>query len=217
MHSKTTRVKRKIHARKNLIRLLMACVLVLASFGFGSGTQPASAYCSTGMGKWGSPSAAKKIVLSTSFPSAMRPGLASALAQWNQPSSVLRYSTPLYTSAAGPYAFMGKYAYSTLMGTAPGLAYGSTTANHNSGTLFLSSKFTWVNASQNITAGKADVQTVSVHEVGHFTGLAHPWVGPCTDGTAYTAAEQASVMTTINTGTRRNLNSDDIAAVQAFY
>lgn len=178
---------------------------------------PAEAYCRSGMTKWNSTSA-KTIGANTTFPSSLRSGLDGGLKQWNRSSSALRYNTPAYTGGWQIYAFRASYAYTSLMGNAPGLAAtqrsGST---HSGGTLYLSNRFTWVNASQNIGEGKADVQTVVVHEVGHFTGLAHPWPDHCTDGTAYTDAEKKSVMTTINTGTRRALNSDDIAGVRAIY
>lgn len=198
---------------------MLACAIGVGSYGIAPGTNTASAYCRTGMGIWGNPSVSKTIGLNTTFPSAMRSGLAASLAQWNQPSSVLRYNAPVYTSGWQIYAFRGSHSYSTLMGSAPGIASGAQTNNRTSGELILSNQYTWVNGSQNITGGTADVQTIAVHEVGHFTGLAHPWIGSgaCSDGTTYTTAEQGSVMTTINTGTRRNLNSDDIAAVQAIY
>ncbi|MFY1653920.1 matrixin family metalloprotease [Solwaraspora sp. WMMB762] len=179
---------------------------------------PASAYCRTGMTKWNNTTYSKTLGVDPSFPTAMRTGLSNGLTQWNRSGSTLRYTTPDYTSGWMIYAFRGSHSYSPLMGNAPGYAQtmvsGST---HSGGNLILSNRFSWVNGSQNISGGVADVQTVAVHEVGHFTGLAHPWIGHCTDGTSYTPAEQASVMTTINTGTRRTLNSDDVAGVTAIY
>lgn len=84
--------------------------------------------------------------------------------------------------------------------------------------MYLNPSFTWVNASQDISGMKADVQTVAVHEIGHFVGLAHPHIpAHCTDGGSYTEAEKGSVMVGISTGTRRALNSDDLAAVAALY
>jgi hypothetical protein len=197
----------------------MAVTVAVAAVGATVVTaSPAAAYCRSGMTTWNSTSFSKTLGVSTTFPTDMRTGLSGGLTQWNQSGSALVYNTPTYTTGWLIYAFRGSHSYSPLMGSAPGIALtmvsGST---HSGGELILSTQYTWVNASQDINAGIADVQTVAVHEVGHFTGLAHPWPGPCTDGTSYTSAEQLSVMTTIATGTRRFVNSDDIAGVTAIY
>ncbi|MGA5204367.1 matrixin family metalloprotease [Streptomyces variegatus] len=178
----------------------------------------AEAYCRSGMTKWVSPGTAKTIGANTTFPSSLRAGLNSGLKQWNRSSSALRYNSPVYTSGWQIYAFRASYSYTSLMGNAPGYAAAQRSGStHKGGTLYLSNRFRWVNGSQNISQGKADVQTVAVHEVGHFTGLAHPWPPHCSDGSSYTNAEKKSVMTAVNTGTRRALNSDDIAGVRAIY
>ncbi|MFG1670548.1 matrixin family metalloprotease [Streptomyces sp. Y7] len=171
------------------------------------------------MTKWDSTSTSKLIAANTTFPNKLRSGLGKGLKQWNRSGSHLRYDSPVYTAGWQIYAFRASYSYTSLMGSAPGYAQAqrSGSGTHKGGTLYLSNRFTWVNASQNISQKKADVQTVAVHEVGHFTGLAHPWAPHCADGTAYTDAEKKSVMTAIPTGTRRALNSDDIAGVKAIY
>ncbi|MBD0712239.1 hypothetical protein BU197_29010 [Streptomyces sp. CBMA291] len=190
---------------------------VVAACLVGVTATPASAYCRSGMVKWAS-SGTKSLGANTTFPSNLRAGLNGGLTQWNRTGSALRYASPTYTSGWQIYAFRASYGYTSLMGTAPGYAATQKSgSSHTGGTLYLSNKFTWVNGSQNINAAKADVQTVVVHEVGHFTGLAHPWAPHCTDGTAYTTAEKNSVMTAINTGTRRALNSDDVAGVTNLY
>lgn len=179
---------------------------------------PAAAYCRTGMTKWNSTSTSKLIAANTTFPNKLRSGLDKGLKQWNRSGSKLRYESPIYTAGWQIYAFRASYTYTSLMGSAPGYAQAQRSGStHKGGALYLSNRFTWVNASQNINQKKADVQTVAVHEVGHFTGLAHPWAPHCSDGSAYTAAEKKSVMTAIATGTRRALNSDDIAGVRAIY
>ncbi|MBT2389346.1 MULTISPECIES: matrixin family metalloprotease [Streptomyces] len=190
---------------------------VLGTALVGITASPASAYCTSGMVKWQS-SGTKSLAANTNFPSGLRNGLKGGLTQWNRTGSGLRYAAPTYTGGWQIYTFRASYSYSSVMGAAPGYAATQRVGSrHTGGTLYLSNRFRWVNASQDISAGKADVQTVVVHEVGHFTGLAHPWRPHCSDGTAYTAAEKASVMTAIGTGTRRNLNSDDIAGVKALY
>jgi hypothetical protein len=191
---------------------------VVATALVGMSASPAAAYCRSGMTKWNSTANPWSIAANTTFPSGLRNGLKGGLLQWNRSGSNLRYNAPTYTAGWQIYAFRASYSYTSLMGSAPGYAAAQRSGGtHNGGTLYLSNRFHWVNASQNIGQNKADVQTVAVHEVGHFTGLAHPWPAHCPDGSAYTAAEKKSVMTTINTGTRRGLNSDDIAGVKAIY
>ncbi|MGW1886203.1 matrixin family metalloprotease [Streptomyces sp. NPDC001970] len=190
---------------------------VLATALVGMAASPASAYCTSGMVKWQS-SGTKSLAANTNFPSVLRTGLKNGLTQWNRSGSGLRYAAPTYTSGWQIYTFRASHSYSSLMGTAPGYAATQRVGSrHTGGTLYLSNRYIWVNGSQNISNGRADVQTVVVHEVGHFTGLAHPWRPHCTDGTAYTTAEKNSVMTAIDTGTRRSLNSDDVAGVTRLY
>lgn len=209
------------YVANSLIRRILGAALAVTVGSSGAvviATGPASAYCRTGMTTWNDTTYAKTLGVDPGFPSKMRTGLSNGLTQWNRSGSTLRYSTPDYTSGWMIYAFRGSHSYSPLMGSAPGYAQtmvsGST---HSGGNLILSNRFSWINGVQNISQGLADVQTIAVHEVGHFTGLAHPWIGHCTDGTPYTAAEQGSVMTTINVGVRRALNSDDIAGVTDLY
>ncbi|WP_274556325.1 matrixin family metalloprotease [Streptomyces spiramyceticus] len=169
------------------------------------------------MVKWKT-SGTKQLAAKANFPRNLRNGLKGGLTQWNRSGSGLRYAAPTYTSGWQVYAFRASHSYSQLMGVSPGVALTNVSrGRHTGGALILSNRFTWVNGSQNINAKRADVQTVVVHEVGHFTGLAHPWPDHCSDHTPYTAAEKKSVMTTIITGTRRKLNSDDVAGVKALY
>jgi hypothetical protein len=180
---------------------------------------PASAFCTSDMTTWKSPTVSRGMGLDPSFPTGMRWGLEHGTKQWIRSESVLRYDTPSYQDGWLLFKFRGEHAYSSIMGTAPGyaqrLVISGTT--HDQGDLYLSDRYEWINGSQNITGGVADTATVAVHEMGHFTGLAHPIPGPCTDGTDYTAAEQFAVMTTVNTGTRRFLTTDDIAGVRSLY
>lgn len=90
---------------------------------------------------------------------------------------------------------------------------------HSSGQLYFNPLYVWVDAPQDLSQGIADVQTVAVHEIGHFVGLQHRFPGPthCSDKSAYTSEEQLSVMTGISTGKRRWINSDDLAGLTFLY
>jgi hypothetical protein len=191
---------------------------VVASLIAGYGS-PASAFCTTDFTTWRDPGTARVMGVSTTFPSGMRSGLEGGISQWNRSGSILHYNPPDYVVTWPHYKFMGEFRYSSIMGSAPGYSVrdafrGNT---HDFGTLFLSDRYTWINGSQDIRGGVADTRTIVVHEMGHFTGLNHPDPAYCTDGSTYTVGEQYSVMTPINTGTRRFLTTDDIAGVESLY
>lgn len=177
---------------------------------------PAQAFCTTGKSRWGE-DLTPLMGVDPSFPTAMRNGLEQGILQWNRPNSALVYSPPDYNDAWRLFRFIGSFQDTSMFGPAPAYAFTEDGGTHELASLYLSQDFTWINGNQDIVNGVADTQTIVVHEMGHVTGLNHPDPGPCTDGTAYTAAEQAAVMTTVRTGTRRVLNSDDIAGVQSLY
>jgi hypothetical protein len=201
--------KRSMRQLKSKTRVgtVFGSVLLLASLI----SSDSLAYCLTADATPWSNTNTKTIALNTSFPSAMRTPLDVAIKQWNMTQSALVYATPVYTTGWQVYAFNGQLTSFTAAGlpdTLPGYASGAGASPwHSGGSLMLNSEFTWVNGSQNIPFKIADTATVVVHEVGHFNGLSHPT--RCTDGV--TADEAASVMTAINTGTRRYVNADDIA------
>ncbi len=141
----------------------------------------------------------------------MRAAVQSALLNWNMTGSTLVYNNPVYTSSWMLYSFTGRMANFASFGlptSDPGYSLSvDQQPTHSLGSMLFNQAFSWVDASQNLPSGIADTATIAVHEAGHHNGMSHYW--DC--ATPPTAAELASVMNTINTGTRRNLNSDDIA------
>lgn len=101
---------------------------------------------------------------------------------------------------------------------APGVASGSTVSSHPRVEVIYStnsSRWRWTNTSHGpwIDSGQipVDIRTVTVHEVVHAAGLAHPW--SCSG--AVTASELASVMNAQWEVARRMPTTDDRAGFNA--
>lgn len=184
---------------------------------------PSSAFCISGMSRWVN-DRTYVAAISTGFPTSMRSGTKAAALAWNNVSGSSLKTGYTVSASYATYPLQIRYQWPTTLSDfvdeVPGWASKGGAAGKYNQTwdhVYLNPTFTWVNGSQNIGKKIADVQTVVIHELGHVHGLAHPAPGHCTDGTAYTSAEKISVMTAINTGTRRNLTADDVAGISALY
>lgn len=183
---------------------------------------PASAYCTSGMHPWSSPTVPKPAAAPAGFPKHMRKPVANAVAQWNRDGSELRYTRTDFRDnwEFYPVRLSRSPKSDYFPGNAPGVAYPSSTNEDGQARgyyVWFNTNWTFSNKPMDIRNGKVDTQTIAVHEMGHVTGLAHPWPEHCPDGTVYSKAEQTSVMTTILTGYRRTLNNDDVAGVTSLY
>ena len=67
-----------------------------------------------------------------------------------------------------------------------------------------------VDGSGSCASGLFDLETVMLHEEGHFLGLGHPSANPCVDG-------GCPVMNAFYNGVRRTLCADDINGVTSLY
>lgn len=179
----------------------------------------AQAWCRAGITEWSSPGTARILGVDTSWPSSWRSPTAAVLRSWNVSGSSFRYNTtPQYTGGWRLYKFRGNRYNTTSSGltSAPGIAYGSTTTpTHDQTEVIFNTDWSWnTSGVMNQSRKQVDYHTVAVHEIGHATGLGHPYASSgC--GTP-TTAEKNSVMY-VDWRVKRTPNSDDRAGVAAMY
>jgi hypothetical protein len=81
---------------------------------------------------------------------------------------------------------------------------------------FLNSTFSW-SVAENGEAGRFDVESVLMHEIGHMTGLAHSGLGEMRSGELVAAEAVMFPYFTVNTVISRRLKADDIAGIAEIY
>jgi hypothetical protein len=87
--------------------------------------------------------------------------------------------------------------------------------------IFFNSAFSWSVAAAG-TAGRYDVETIALHEIGHLSGLGHSAIGETETGTSgrrVTASGSVMFPIAFGTGvvTNRELRPDDIAGIGDLY
>lgn len=87
--------------------------------------------------------------------------------------------------------------------------------------IFFNAIFNW-SASTAVEAGKWDVQTIALHEIGHLSGLGHSAIGETeVVGTGRRVQSSGAVMFPIALGpgdaSRRTLSPDDVAGISDLY
>jgi hypothetical protein len=154
----------------------------------------------------------------SNIPSTFNSSLTSAMRQWNgiSGSSLAYYGPQFQSGAANPefQLYLNNFANSGLPDV-PGitLGVGGSSGTHRTAEVLLNSRFSWNTAgTMNQAQRQVDVWTVAVHEMGHASGLAHPY----SDCGTVTAAERASVMY-VDWTRKRTTNSDDDAGIAAIY
>jgi hypothetical protein len=175
-----------------------------------------SAYCRQGITRW--TYSTYTMHVRSNIPSTFNSSLTSAMRQWNgiSGSSLAYYGPQFQSGAANPefQLYLNNFASSGLPDV-PGitLGVGGSSGTHRTAEVLLNSRFSWNTAgTMNQAQRQVDVWTVAVHEMGHASGLAHPY----SDCGTVTAAERASVMY-VDWTRKRTTNSDDDAGIAAIY
>jgi hypothetical protein len=178
---------------------------------------PAHAYCLTQINRWKYND--YSLVGRKSIPRSWDGSIKSAMRQWNGiRGSKLKYYGPYMRSNAANPAYQIELINFANVGLpdAPGITLGvikdRSHPRHNTAAVELNSRFRW-NTSGSMSQSRriTDVWTVAVHEMGHASGLSHPWA--CG---SMSSAEKASVMN-VTWKKKRYPNSDDKAGIAKLY
>jgi hypothetical protein len=198
------------------VRRPMAAMMALAMGTMGlvvaqgvSGAEPAQAACINGIGRWAGSTITPYV--SSRVPSTWNSSVAASINRWNGiTGSTLRYNAPVFNSYMDGFGFeIDRYSFRALgLGDYAGMANGAQNASHSHVRVYLNADWKWNTAGTMSQAGRnVDVQTIVVHEVGHASGLAHPYPEVCGAGHP-TATEKLGVMY-FNYTAKRIPNADE--------
>lgn len=193
-------------------RLIVATVIAIT----GLAIYPATANAYVLIGKiWTSTANVKSpYVLSTNMPSAWTTRLSTSNGKWNAfANSTLKTGSVTVTSSPSTFmnaAFTIDYQdlVQAYLINDPGLTTSLATSG-NAAHVHLNSNWNWSTA---FSANTVDLETVTVHELGHAYGLHHSTLGTG----PFTQAAIDAVMNVTYT-IKRTPNSDDIAGIAYLY
>lgn len=191
---------------------MVAVALTLAA----TSPDSASAYCYSGH-KW-STGSGHEAWADSSIPQAWSASLSASVSAWNGVSGSTWSMSYVPPGTFGPPfqgGWIGQQGGGVPQAGVPGWTVSSATQGASSMTwanTYLNSDWSWnTTGTMNQAQKKADVRTVTTHELGHWLRLLHP--NQCH---APSATELAAVMTPDFTK-KWTINSDDIAAIAAVY
>lgn len=174
--------------------------------------QPVGAWCNEGLSKWSDPT--QTLQVWHEIPSAWWSAISSSRAAWNNIDTIY-YAYPQFNSYdPGDFNIWPKDFSAAGWDDVPGATYNTSNANpHVASNVYLNTDWTWnTTGSLDPNHHIADVRTITTHEFGHSSGLAHPY--SCDP--PYTSAEKAAVMW-VDWTKKWTVQSDDRTGISSIY